>query len=66
MGGGLMLVFWIALIVGIVLLVRWVLDRDAQPRRPTALEILQQRLAKGEIEPEDYEARRKLLESGDR
>ena len=62
-GGLLMLVFWAAVIGVIVFAVRWLSDRDAKQKKPNALDVLNERLARGDIEPEDYEARRKILES---
>ncbi len=69
-GGLFMLVFWGALIAVIVLAVRWLSDgssgssgqRRGGDRSTDALEILRQRLARGEIDPEEYAARRKVLE----
>ncbi len=64
----LMLVFWVAVIVLVVLAVRWITDRGDDARASTrgggdkALDILKERLARGEIEPEEYERRRKVLE----
>lgn len=53
----------VLLIVLVVLLVRWLSDsRDnASVRLRTPREILDERFAKGEIEREEYEARRKAL-----
>jgi len=62
-GGLMMLVFWAAIIAIIVFAVRWFSDRDAKQNKPDAMDILKERLAKGEIDPEDYAARRKTLES---
>jgi putative membrane protein len=50
----------------IVLLVRWIAVTDGggrgnTPARPTPLEILQERFAKGEIDKQEHEERRKLL-----
>lgn len=61
-GGLFMLLFWAAIIAIIVFAVRWFSERDAKQNKPDALDILKERLAKGEIDPEDYEARRKTLE----
>ena len=62
-GFGMMLVFW-AIIIGLVVFaVRWTTDRGETKRKTPALDILKERLAKGEIEPEEYEARSKVLES---
>jgi len=62
-GGIMMLVFWIAVIVGVVLLVKWVVDqnRTTGRRRDTdesPLEILQKRYASGEITKEEFEQKR--------
>ena len=63
MGGGAMFVFWILVIVVIVLAVRWAMDRDSISNNGNnALDILKERLARGEIEPAEYEERRKVLE----
>ncbi len=53
----------VLLVVLIVVLVRWLGgDRDMPlDRIRTAREILDERFAKGEIDREDYEARRKTL-----
>lgn len=63
----LMAAFWIAVIVGIVLLIRWlVVSTDARGRKAgsedSALEILKRRYARGEIEKEEFEEKRKNLE----
>jgi putative membrane protein len=65
-GGGLLMVaFWVGVIVVIVLLVRGLAGsgtaRGGDPSRPTALEILKERFARGEIDKAEYEDRRKTL-----
>lgn len=63
LGFGMMVLFWVALIVAAVLLIRWMGERGHwAERKSDALETLKQRLARGEIDIEDYEARRKALE----
>ncbi|WP_366554824.1 SHOCT domain-containing protein [Aquibaculum sediminis] len=64
----MMIAFWGAIIVLLVLLVRWFggastpnPPSSASASRRSPLEILQERFAKGEIDKEDYEERRKLL-----
>ena len=37
------------------------LDAKQQNERPSALELLDERLARGEIDPDDYNQRRRLL-----
>ncbi len=39
------------------------MERNQKSRRPDALDILRERLARGEIDAEEYEARRKALDS---
>lgn len=66
-GGLIMIAFWGGIIVLIVLLVRRLGGRSGSGHestpttRRTPLEILQERFAKGEIDKEEYEERRKLL-----
>lgn len=65
-GGVMMAAFWIAVITLIVFLVRRLTSRQSSPasqRSPSALELLQQRYARGEIDKHEYEARRRDLES---
>jgi len=58
----LMLVFWAALITAVVLGVRWLLRQGRGEVRDPALDILRQRYARGEIDREEFEARRRDLE----
>ncbi len=65
-GGGLaMIVFWGGIILLVVLLARWMgsgpRQGESHPPRQTALEILQERYARGEIDKAEYEERRKTL-----
>jgi len=66
-GGLMMIVFWGGIILLIVLLVRWLGGAGASshtssaPSRQTPLEILQERFAKGEIDKDEYEERKRLL-----
>jgi len=59
-----MFAFWGAIIVGIVLLVRWLAGTNAGPNdaEDPALEALRRRYAAGEISHEEYERMRKALE----
>jgi len=59
-----MFVFWILVIVLVVFAVRWALDRDRKKdSKNDAVDILKERLARGEIEPAEYEERRKIIDS---
>ncbi|MFV2037710.1 MAG: SHOCT domain-containing protein [Paracoccaceae bacterium] len=62
-GIGMMLLFWGVIIFLTVLAVRWFAGRGGNSSGgASALEILKERLARGEIDPDDYETRRKVLE----
>lgn len=56
-----MLLFWAAVIFGIVWLVRGGLDGRREPRRDTPEEILDRRFAEGSISVEDYKERLSAL-----
>ena len=57
-----MLVFLAGVVVFAVLLVRWRgPPRQEPPARQTALEILHERFAKGEIDKQEYEERKRVL-----
>jgi putative membrane protein len=58
----MMLVFWGVVIVGIVLAIRWFASqgRDARPA-DTALDILRQRYARGDISKEEFDAKKRDL-----
>lgn len=59
-GGWPMIILWIAIIVGIVFLIKWIMDSNrGQNQARTGedpLEILKIRYAKGELTKEEYEA----------
>lgn len=60
-----MLLFWGLIILGIVALVKWLtglsVNTGASPRK-TALQILEERYARGEIEREEFEQKKRDLE----
>ena len=57
----MMLLFWVLVIVGLVVGIRWLVSQARQPKSDAALEILRQRYARGEISKEEFEARRRDL-----
>lgn len=67
MGGGYMgwtmILFWILVLFVLVSVIRWLLrltsTEDSAPKPP--LDILKQRLARGEIDIEEFEKKRQLL-----
>jgi putative membrane protein len=63
----LMMVFWIAAIVGVIILIRWLWISTGKKGRGTSqedspLEILKRRYARGEINKEEFEQKKKDLE----
>ncbi len=64
LGGLTMLIFWGALIVGIVLLVRFLGARDFISSERTSLDVVKRRYAAGDITREQYEEMQKTLEEG--
>jgi putative membrane protein len=61
----MMLVFWGLIIVGLVLGIRWLISQGRESRSTmhsdTALDILRQRYARGEIDKEEFEAKKRDL-----
>ncbi len=62
LGMGMMVLFWIAIILLVVWVVRSLLPRDSRTGRDQALETLQQRYAEGSISAAEYEQARARLE----
>jgi len=62
--GGFMWIFWIIVIVGLVILIKWI----AQQNKPVeskieenSLEILKKRYARGEIDKQEFEQKKRDL-----
>jgi putative membrane protein len=65
-GGILMIVFWILILVGLIFLIKWLIQSTSRDRTTgsggnRALEILKERYAKGEIDKEEFESKKKDL-----
>jgi putative membrane protein len=56
-----MLVFWALVILSVVLGIRWLSSQGKESHSDSALEILRQRYARGEINKEEFEAKKKDL-----
>lgn len=61
-GMGLMILFWVAVILLVIWAVRSLFPRQSRSGREQALDILQQRYARGEISAAEYEQARARLE----
>ena len=66
MGFGIigMLMFWVLMIVGIVVLVKWVIGSQfsrSLPPTKTAIDIVKERYARGEIDKEEFEQKKRDL-----
>ena len=66
-GGIFMIVFWVLVIVGLVFLIKWLIQSTkAESGRSisnssSAIDILKQRYARGEIDKEEFEEKKKDL-----
>ena len=59
--GLIMLVFWGLIIVGLVLGIRWLVTQGKEPRADSPLDILKRRYARGEIDRDEFEAKKRDL-----
>ena len=67
-GGIFMMLFWVLIIIALVFFIRWLVrstdtKSDKGISQSRALEILKERYARGEIDTEEFERKRRLLES---
>jgi putative membrane protein len=65
-GGWFMMIFWIVVLIGIVFLVKWLVQQGRTGGQPpqkeeTPLDILKKRYARGEIDKEEFDQRKKDL-----
>ncbi|MFW6284102.1 MAG: SHOCT domain-containing protein [Desulfosalsimonas sp.] len=67
-GAVFMIVFWVLVIIGLVLLIKWLLmqtrsgSSSASNAPSSALEILKERYARGEIDKNEFEEKKKDLQ----
>ena len=57
----MMILFWALIIVAIVVGIRWLVGQGKESRPDSGLEILRQRYARGEINKDEFEARKRDL-----
>jgi putative membrane protein len=68
-GGIFMIIFWVLVIVGLVFLIKWLVQStkgdsgSVQSRSPRALDILKERYARGEIEKQEFDEKKRDLSS---
>lgn len=64
-GGGFMILWWIVIIAVVVMLVKWLVSSYGTSGRSsqenTAMEILKERYARGEIDEQEFQKRKREL-----
>jgi len=59
------MIFWVLILIGIIALVIWAIQRSGgagvAPQQESALDILKKRYARGEIDKEEFEEKKKLV-----
>jgi putative membrane protein len=56
-----MFLFWALVIVGLMVGIRWLLHKGKEEKTDPAIETLRQRYARGEINKDEFEAKKKDL-----
>lgn len=62
-GWVLMIAFWVFVIWGVIAFVQWLANQGSETKGNAGMDILKERYAKGEIDREEFEAKKKDLTS---
>ena len=57
----MMFLFWVIIIIGLIVGIRWLFGKSKEAKQDSAIEILRQRYARGEINKDEFEAKKKDL-----
>jgi putative membrane protein len=57
----IMFLFWALVIVGLIVGIRWLVGQGKEQKSGSAIQILRQRYARGEINKDEFEAKKKDL-----
>jgi putative membrane protein len=60
-GGFFMIVFWVLIIWACVVFIQWLSKQGTESKKISALDILEERYARGEIAKEEFEEKKKVL-----
>lgn len=58
-GGWMMVLWWIIIIAAVIVLIRYLAPANSRPNEKSALDILKERYARGEIGKEEFEEKKR-------